>query len=81
MVRVADEFVVDLMTEICGIAYPEAIRAVGTVVIDGVPIPFATPSLLMRMKQTFREKDALDRIFLRDKIAGQDSSQPGNPRH
>ena len=78
VVRVADEFVVDLMTAACGIAYPEAIQAVETIVIDGVPILFATPALLMRMKQTFREKDALDRIFLRDKIAGRDSSQPGD---
>ena len=32
--------------------------------LDDVAIPFATPALLWRTKQTFREKDRLDRIFL-----------------
>jgi len=31
---------------------------------EGVNIPFATPKLLWRLKQTHREKDALDRLFL-----------------
>jgi hypothetical protein len=38
--------------------------------IDGVPIPFASPRLLLRTKQTFREKDAEDRVFLEQEIAG-----------
>ena len=37
--------------------------------VHGVPIPFASPQLLLRMKQTHREKDAEDRIFLHRKIA------------
>jgi hypothetical protein len=32
--------------------------------IEGVPIPFATPELLWRTKQTIRDKDRLDRAFL-----------------
>ena len=64
VVRVADEIVVDLMKAACGIAYQEASRNVDVVEIDGVPIPFANPELLLRMKDTYREKDKLDRAFL-----------------
>ena len=38
---------------------------------DDVPIPFATAALLLKMKQTGREKDRLDRMFLERKIAGE----------
>jgi hypothetical protein len=31
----------------------------------GVSIPFASPKLLWKTKQTYREKDAVDRIFPR----------------
>ncbi len=45
------------------------------VVIGGVPIPFATPRLLWRMKaKTHRAKDAPDLVFLREyfKARGED---------
>jgi hypothetical protein len=64
VVRVADEIVVDLMKAACGITFGEAKDQVEVVTIDDVAIPFATPALLWRTKQTFREKDRLDRIFL-----------------
>lgn len=70
VVRVADEIVVDLMLAACGIRYEEASKEIETVSIQGVPIPFASPALLLRMKQTHREKDALDRIFLEQKLRG-----------
>ena len=70
VVRVADEIVVDLMLTACGIGYEEASKEIETVSIQGVPIPFASPALLLRMKQTHREKDALDRMFLERKISG-----------
>lgn len=63
VVRVADEIVVDLMKAACGIEYAEAQQEVEHVEIDGVSIPFARPELLWRMKETFREKDRLDRVF------------------
>jgi len=71
VVRVADEIVVDLMLAACGIGYEEASREIETVSIQGVPIPFASLDLLLRMKQTHREKDALDRMFLERKIRGE----------
>ena len=77
VVRVGDEIVVDLMASACGIGYEEAIQDSIIRIIDGVPIPFATPRLLWRMKErTHREKDAADLLFLRqqygDEIFGPD---------
>lgn len=67
VVRVMDDFVVDLMKSACSIEYAEAAADVVVVVIDGVPIPFASPRLLWRMKKnTHREKDAPDLYFLRE---------------
>lgn len=66
VVRVADEIVVDLMQSASGIAYEEASRDVVIRMVEGVPIPFASPRLLWRMKKnTYREKDAPDLLFLR----------------
>ncbi len=64
VVRVGDEFVVDLMRQACGIRYEEASKDVAVAEVAGVKIPFANPQLLWKTKQTHREKDALDRTFL-----------------
>jgi len=69
VVRVADEFVVDLMKAACGIAFAEAIPEANVVELEGVRIPFASPELLLRMKDTYREKDKLDRAFLSELVA------------
>lgn len=72
VVRVADEIVVDLMASACGIGYAEAILDSIIRTVDGVPIPFASPRLLWRMKATtHREKDAPDLLFLRQQYADQ----------
>jgi hypothetical protein len=66
VVRVADEILVDLMCAAGGIAYEEAAKDVVVREVQGVAIPFASPSLLWRMKViTHREKDAADLVFLR----------------
>jgi|ERR1043166_2181528 hypothetical protein len=65
VVRVADEILVDLMKSGCGVDYNDAIRDVVFHEVDGVRIPFASPQTLWRMKQTYREKDIPDRMFLR----------------
>ena len=71
VVRVADEFVVDLMKSACGIGYEEAKAYVTFVDIGGVKIPFASPELLWKLKQTRREKDQLDLLFLRELLKKQ----------
>jgi hypothetical protein len=69
VVRIADEIVVDLLLSAGGIAFAEAQSATVIVDVNGVPIPFASPQLLLRMKQTGREKDALDLLFLRELLS------------
>ena len=64
VVRVADEIMVDLMRSGCGITYHEAIKDVVWRELDGVRIPFASKATLWKMKQTLREKDIPDRLFL-----------------
>lgn len=68
VVRVADEIVVDLMLSACGITYSEAEGEIETKQIQGVSIPFASARFLLRTKQTYREKDIPDRIFLERKL-------------
>lgn len=70
-VRVGDEILVDLMMSACGITYDEAQTEIEVVVIDGIPVPFASAKLLLRMKQTYRDKDIPDRLFLQEKIQSQ----------
>ena len=69
VLRVADEVVVDVMLSACGIVFEETLPDHRLFTIDGVPIPFASPKLLLRMKQTHRAKDEEDRVFLHYKIA------------
>jgi len=65
VVRINDEITIDLMGKACGIDYDSAKTMIDWVEIDGVKIPFASLELLWKTKQTHREKDALDRTFLR----------------
>jgi len=77
VVRVADEILVDLMRSAGGIEYAEASRQVDVREVDGVPIPFASPGLLWRMKAvTHREKDAADLVFLRYWFSERGESPP-----
>jgi hypothetical protein len=71
LVRVGDEVLVDLMKSGCGVTYAEAIQDAIFEEIDGTRIPFASPATLWRMKQTVREKDIPDRLFLRQLLASQ----------
>lgn len=63
---IRDEFIVDLMKSAGGVGYDEAKDDVTTVSINGVPIPFASPQLLFKLKNTLREKDKLDFLFLKE---------------
>ena len=66
VIRVGDEILVDLKRSAGGIDYAAAAPEVVVRELGGVPIPFASPRLLWRMKAvTHRAKDAQDLIFLR----------------
>lgn len=77
VIRVGDEILVDLMRSAGGIDYEEAARDVVMHELAGVPIPFASPRLLWRMKVvTHREKDAGDLVFLRQWFAERGEEPP-----
>ena len=77
VIRVGDEILVDLMRSAGGIDYAEASKHVVIREVDGVPIPFASPQLLWRMKVvTHREKDAGDLAFLRHWFAERGETPP-----
>ncbi len=68
VVRVADEFVVDLMEKACGIDYKIAEKEIDWKEIEGIKIPLASKSLLIRMKDTVRPSDKADVEFLKWRI-------------
>ena len=68
VVRVADEIVVDLLGSACGISYTDALEGIEHFEIQGVKIPVASKELLIRMKDTIRESDAMDVRFPRLRI-------------
>jgi hypothetical protein len=77
IVRIADEIVVDLMKSACGIDYAEAAAEIVIRELGGVPIPFASPELLWRMKvHTDRSKDAPDLEFSRHYFASRGEAPP-----
>jgi len=68
VIRVADEFVVDLMTTACGERYDGNETLIEPKIIDGVSVPFASAELLLKLKQGARAKDKMDREFLERKL-------------
>ncbi|HEX8312611.1 MAG TPA: hypothetical protein VF614_14915 [Chthoniobacteraceae bacterium] len=77
VVRVVDEVLVDLMQSACGIGYAEAAPYIEVSHVDGVPIPFASPLLLWRMKKPAnREKDIPDLLFLQRLLSSQGITPP-----
>ncbi len=69
VVRIADEIVVDLMKEACGVDYAAAVAAgLDVFEIEDVEIPLASKATLIRTKDTLRESDAVDVGFLKLKV-------------
>ena len=52
------------MTSACGVTYAEAKNGVVVRTIGGVEIPFANRDLMIRLKQSDREKDRIDLEYL-----------------
>jgi hypothetical protein len=66
VIRVADEIVVDLMQSASGFDYDAAKESIVRHRVGTVDVPFASPSLLLRMKgDSVRDKDRADAAFLR----------------
>lgn len=77
VVRVADEFVVDLMKSACGIQYEDTTGHVEQRDVNGVLIPIADKELLIRTKETVRPSDAADVRFLRLRISEDEKNSSG----
>lgn len=72
VVRIADEILIDILVSATGINYEEAKTNVDYVTIDDIEIPLANIDLLYKMKNTYREDDKMDRLFLEMKIRNRD---------
>ena len=61
-----DEVVIDLMGRACGLSYADVAADMEWQDLGGVRVPIASPSTLIRTKDTNRPQDAIDRAFLRE---------------
>jgi len=65
-IRVADEFVVDVMFRACGETYESLLPFEQRIDLDGVPVRTVNLEGLLRTKRTYREKDAVDRAMIEE---------------
>ena len=63
-IRVADEFVVDIMLNAGGETYETLNRFAEVLDLEGIPVRTINLEGLLRTKQTMREKDMADRTIL-----------------
>jgi len=63
-IRVADEFVIDLMFNACGQTYESLLAHAVTIDLDGVPVRTLDLEGMLKTKQSQREKDRFDRLAL-----------------
>jgi hypothetical protein len=64
VVRVVDEVIIDLMGRACGLTFADVAPDMEWHDLGGVRVPVASPSALVRTKDTYRPQDAIDRSFL-----------------
>ncbi len=64
VIRINDEITIDLLGKACGITYHDAAHTIEIDSSHGVPLPFASIDILIKTKNTVRERDRLDREFL-----------------
>ena len=53
------------MGSACGIDFKSAESQIEWHELDGVKIPFASAELMLKTKETLRDKDEIDRLYLR----------------
>lgn len=76
VVRVNDDITVDLMTAACGVTFEEVREHIEAVVLDGVMVPFADATMMLKMKQGWRAKDIEDRSFLQQLLKNRAQQPP-----
>ena len=67
-IRVADEFIVDLLFNACGETNQTLARYAEIVDLDGIPVRTLSLAGLLLTKQTVRDKDVMDRMVLQKAI-------------
>jgi len=67
-IRVADEFIVDLLFNACGETNQTLSRYAEIVDLDGIPVRTLSLEGLLLTKQTVRDKDVMDRMVLQKAI-------------
>lgn len=68
-IRVADDFVVDIMLNACGETYETLAGYAEIIDLDGIPVHTINLEGLIRTKQTLRDKDVADRNVLERALA------------
>jgi penicillin V acylase-like amidase (Ntn superfamily) len=69
-IRVADEFIVDVMTNACGESYESLKKYMEIVEVDGISVRVVNIEGLIKTKKSVRPKDKADLIIL-EKALGQ----------
>lgn len=72
-IRVADEFVVDVMFKACGETYASLLPFETRIDLGGVTVRTVNLEGLLKTKQTYRDKDALDRRVIEDALRRRDA--------
>lgn len=70
-VRVADEFVVDLMKKACDVDFESVTGHIEYFELDGIKIPFLSAEKMLETKKGIRPKDQQDALFLKWKLKNQ----------
>jgi predicted nucleotidyltransferase len=68
-IRIADDFVVDIMLNACGETYESLAGYAEVIDLDGIPVRTINLEGLIKTKQTLREKDVADRQVLERALA------------
>lgn len=68
-IRVADEFIVDLLFNACGETYASLQPHAVTIDLDGVPVRTLDLAGMLKTKQSARDRDRMDRFALERALA------------
>lgn len=80
-IRVADEFVVDLMFNACSESFESLRKFEEVIEVEGVPIRTINLEGPLKTKQTVRAKDAVDRLVIERALAKLAERNPQHPHH
>ena len=70
-IRVADEFIVDILFNACGETYASLQPHAVTIDLDGIPVRTLDLAGMLKTKLSAREKDRMDRFALESALAAQ----------